>query len=949
MKKLLKILLWIAGIFVALIIIAVIGLKLFFPVEKVKAIAVEKGSAALGRPLTVEDLDLSFWGGLGIELVKVGVGNPEGFEGEPLLQAENVDVKLQLLPLLASELSIDRLIINNPKVNLLKNADGTNNFTFAAVDTVLPPEAADLPAETKAASAAVSFDRFEINGGDLVYVDDSSGVRLRLDGLNLSTTLLNPRENYFVSTGKLDAQKIEVTLDEPYPSYAIALNYKFSYDVTGDHLTIEQTDLELNGLKFKLNGEVAGVLGEPDARVNIKSDKISVADLFKLLPEKQLEAVADFEIKGDFSFNTDVEYAAAVEDENEALKYTGSATISDMEMTKKDIPGHLTFRRAIMDFKNDNLRMVIEEGSFDSKPFKGHLLVKDFEHPTVDGELAGNFNLVFLEPFLPVEEKHKVTGDAGFDLKFSGAVEDYTNMNFSGNLDIKNGTYGSTLLPEPVESFELDLYFDQDLVNVKKFDARTASGTLSFNGRLYNLAQYFMADSVTALKIHPSVDGNLAGDVNLALLNGFLPEKGSPEMQGKFAMDLQLNGSTANLAKFQVRGKVSVKGASYTDSLLPEPIKSFTAEMEIKPDTIDIKKFDVAFVSSDVAMSGKLLNPFPYLLPLESIDRSKVKRPMFNFVLSSKRFDVDKLFPEAVPGSEAAGENGEISMDSVSMVMVPDIDGRGTFKVDTLIYTEVEFTGIEGNLKYLDRKITAYDVTGKVYSGSVSGETTVDLNDFENPRYTGKFSAKQIEVNDFVDRFSKFGGFVYGKIDLNGDYDATGWEPEQILNSLTLDGIGNMLEGKLVTSGAVNSLLSNLAEKTGQTFDKEQALKNLKTNVSVKDGKVYLDNMNTRLGSIGDMEIGGYYGFNDEINYTGTILLSEETTKKLTSQGGVLGGLAGFLSDSKSGRVKLPIKFFGTVDKPEADIDYSALTENAGENLKDNAADLIQGLFKKKK
>ncbi|MFZ5980411.1 MAG: AsmA family protein [Candidatus Zixiibacteriota bacterium] len=947
MKKLLKILLWIAGIFVGMIILAVIGLKLFFPVEKAKAYAVREGSAALGRPLTVEDLDLSFWGGLGIKLVEVGVGNPEGFKGEPLLKAENVDIKLRLLPLLTKNFRINRLIINKPIVNLLKNTDGANNFTFAAVDTVLPPEVAKLPAETKAASAAVSFDRFEINDGNLVYVDDSSGVTLKLNELNLATTLSNPRENYYESSGKLDAGEIELTLDEPYPSYAIALNYEFSYDVTGDHLAIEQTDLELNGLKFKLNGEVAGVLDKPDAKLNVKSDKISVADLFKLLPEKQLEAVADFEIEGDFSFNTDLEYNASVA--NEPLVYTGSATISDMKMIKKDIPGHLTFRRAIMDFKNDNLRMVIEEGSFDSKPFKGHLLVKDFENPTVDGELAGNFNLVFLEPFLPAQEKHKVTGDAGFDMKFSGAVKDYTNMNFSGNLDIQNGTYNSTLLPEPIESFALDLYFDQNLVNVKNFNARTKSGDLSFDGRVYNLVAMMLADSAAALKIHPSIDGHLAGNVNLTLLNGFLPEKGHPEMKGLFAMDLQLNGSTGNLENFQVRGKASVKDAAYTDSLLPEPIRNFAAEMDIQPDTIDIKKFDVKFVSSDVFMAGKLANPFPYLLPLESIDRSKVKRPLFNFELSSKRFDVDKLFPEAVPGSGAVTPGEGISVDSVSMVMVPDIDGRGTFKIDTLIYTQIEFTNIEGKLKYLDRKITAYEVTGKVYSGLVSGETTVDLNDFDTPRYTGKFSAKQIEVNDFVDRFSKFGGFVYGKIDLNGDYDAAGWEPDQFLNSLTMNGVGDMLDGKLVTSGAINSLLSNLAEKTGQTFDKEQPLKNLKSNITVKDGKVYLDNMKSRLGSIGDLEVGGYYGFNNDIEYTGTILLSEETTKKLTSQGGMLSGLAGILSDDETGRVKLPIKIFGTVDKPEADIDYSALTKNAGDNLKDKATDLFQGLIKKKK
>ncbi|MDD5426846.1 MAG: AsmA family protein [candidate division Zixibacteria bacterium] len=952
MKKLFKILLWLAGIFIALVIVAIIGLKLFFPKEKAKAYAIEEGSAALGRPLAVEDIDISIWGGLGIKLVNVTIGNPEGFKGEALLKAEDIDLKLRLLPLLKKDIRISRLIIEKPQVALLKRADGSNNFTFAAVGTALPAETAQkVPAEARAASAAISFDKFEINNGQVLYVDDSSQIQLKLDRLNLATSLQNPRANYYLSEGNLQADRIELTLEEPYPAYAITVKYRASYNLNENLLTLESTDLTLNGLKFKLSGTLNKPMDTMVARINVKSDKIAVVDLFKLLPKGQLTAVKDFKIEGGFSFNADLEYNAALE--KEAFKYNGSATISDMVMAKKDIPGQLKFRRALIDFAPDNLRMAIEEGTFDSKPFKGHVLVKDFENPMVNGELAGNFNLVFLEPFLPAESSHKVTGESSFDIKFSGPVKDYKNMKYSGTLAIVNGTYNSGLLPEPVEAFELDMYFDRDLVNVKKFNARTTSGNLSFTGRVNNLIPYFLADSAEALKIHPAFDGDIKGNLNLALLNDFLPDKGHPELKGKFALDVNVNGTTANLARLKVRGTASVTEASYTDSLLPEPIQHLAMDMTLKPDTIGFNRFDVKFVSSDVSINGRLINPFPYLLPMENIDRSKVAKPNFLFELSSHYFDTDKLFPEAVPGSapaSAAGATGEVSasLDSVSMVFVPDIDGQGTFKVDTLIYSKVEFTQINGKLKIKDRKITAYDASGKVYSGDVTGETTIDLNDFEKPRYSGQFRATKVEVDDFITRFSKFGGHVFGKVDLTGSYDAVGWEAEEFLNSLNMNGVGTMQEGKLVTSGAVYSVISGLAEKAGQTFDKEQALKNLKSNIIVKDGKVYLDNLKAKLGNLGDMELGGYYGFNDEISYTGSILLSEATTKDLMSKGGLLGGLTSILSNKTTTRLQLPIKVVGTVDKPQAEIDYSAMAEKAGDNLKDGARNLLDGLIKKK-
>ena len=114
MKKLLKILLWLVGILAVLVVLAVIGLKLFFPLEKIRAMAVDEGSARLGRPIEVAGLDISVWGGLGVELEGVRVGNPEGIDAPDLLSADRVDLKLRLLPLITGDFRVDRLIIDSP-------------------------------------------------------------------------------------------------------------------------------------------------------------------------------------------------------------------------------------------------------------------------------------------------------------------------------------------------------------------------------------------------------------------------------------------------------------------------------------------------------------------------------------------------------------------------------------------------------------------------------------------------------------------------------------------------------------------------------------------------------------------------------------------------------------------------------------------------------------------
>jgi hypothetical protein len=331
---------------------------------------------------------------------------------------------------------------------------------------------------------------------------------------------------------------------------------------------------------------------------------------------------------------------------------------------------------------------------------------------------------------------------------------------------------------------------------------------------------------------------------------------------------------------------------------------------------------------------------------MKNLDRSKMKKPMFLFTLSSHRFDSDKLFPEAVPGS---GENrANKPVDSLPPIILPDIDGQGTFTVDTLVYSKVDLTKIAGKIRIKDRKIEAYDVTGMAYTGSVAGNTTIDLNDFDNPKYTGKFAASQIEADDFVRRFAKVGGFLYGKFDLKGDYNAAGWEPNQFLNSLTLSSLGAIQSGKLVTSGVVYDLLKSIGDKLGQPFEKEQPLKGLTSNISVKDGKVVVDGLRTNLLNIGDLKLGGYYGFNNQIGYDGTIELTKELTAKLTSKGGILGGLAGLMTDKSTERLLVPLKVTGTWDKPNAEIDFDALTKGATRNAKKGVGGLLENLIKKK-
>ena len=219
MKKLFKILVWAAGIFAVLLLLIVIAFKLFFPVEKAKVYAIEKAESSLNRKVTIEAIDISIWGGLGLQLVGVTVSNPQEFsEQTNFLTAENVDVKMRLWPLLFGEFRIDRFILNRPQISLIKSIDLKNNYTFENVDSIPETKALEnIPGEAVPAVAAISFETFEINDGSIIYKNNSDKSELILTGINFRSSLVNPAENRFQSVGKLAIQSVLFKSEESFP------------------------------------------------------------------------------------------------------------------------------------------------------------------------------------------------------------------------------------------------------------------------------------------------------------------------------------------------------------------------------------------------------------------------------------------------------------------------------------------------------------------------------------------------------------------------------------------------------------------------------------------------------------------------------------------------------------------------------------------------------------
>ncbi len=807
MAKPLKILMTAGIALLAILIIGIVALYIFFPKERAKDLALEKITAAINRKVVIEDVSVSLWGGLGAYLEGIKIANPEGFTKSLFLEASALDIKVKFWPLLKGEVAIDRIILVRPRVELLKLASGQTNYTFGA--TASPaniPSVEKLPDEGKVAAAAFSFEKLTLEDAFISYINDSSQMTVIIHGLELNSRLKNPSTGIFNLSGDLKTDSVIYrSAAEKLPVLVLEASYQATADLNKKQAALNDTEIKINGLTFNVKAGIPNIDSFDFLNAEISADKTDIGGLLSLVPEKNKAALAPYDINGKLTLKALVKYNAR---SAESLAWEVEYQFDDFALAKKGLKG--AFEAGQLKGKADpgNARLEIVEGRLPGGNISGTVAVVNLANPNLNAALKGDIDLAALGPFLPEKSKISLTGKMRFDIRAQGKIKDYGGMSLSGNLAIIDGSYAAEGLPEPVESFQMEAAFSS-------------------------------------------------------------------------------NAMTLN-------------------------------------------KFDVKFPSSDLSLTGQLTDPLPGLIPGYS---GEAPRPFLTFQMKSRRFDYDKLFPEAVVGADV--DHTHITVDSLPPLPIPDINGEGKGVIDTLIYSRVEITNMMGDITIQDRVIYVKNVNADVYTGKLNGEVALDISDFENPRFFGNYIASKIEVNDFMTRFTGLAGHLYGKIDMQGNFDGRGWEPEPIMQSLNMKGDASLKEGKIVNL----DLLKKMTEELKIKLPSEEAVRDLASKFSVENGRVKIDDFAVKTQT-GDWVLGGSAGFDGTLSYTGTVLLSESMSQNLLSQSGLVSGLAGLMKQSGTNRVKVPFKIGGSYKSPNIMLDLSR-----GDMIKSKVGEGLQNLL----
>ena len=266
---------------------------------------------------------LTFYPALGVKLADVSLSAPPSMPGAPLLIAESIEVQVALLPLVTREVTIERLILNRPTIDLRVDAQGRRSWDFAETESLRqawPPRYAQANPRTPAGSPVskelqdfarntgdrtargkqfsglndLSLSDVRIIDGTLRYADARSGGREELTGLDARIALkqlagpLNLTGS-FVKSGERVA--VETSIE----------TFKDMLEERPSKVTLKIAARPLSGT---YDGTIAaGLITALDGRISLRAPSLDALAQFAGVPLAGAEALGALAVDGQLKVN----------------------------------------------------------------------------------------------------------------------------------------------------------------------------------------------------------------------------------------------------------------------------------------------------------------------------------------------------------------------------------------------------------------------------------------------------------------------------------------------------------------------------------------------------------------------------------------------------------------------------------------------------------------------
>ena len=218
----------------------------------------------LGRSFQFDELQLSFWGGIGILAKHLRIAEDPRFAATPFIQTKELKMQLRWLPLLVGDIVIKKFVLDEPEIQIIRNEEGVLNLSALTAPGRKVSEGAKETTGAKEAKrrASVSLlpSAIYITNGRVDYIDRSLKepveIRARNVNFDLKSLVLSGTTKVKFSANLFEGQGQNVGVEGligPLQSERNWTQYPLDLQVQFDPLVLPQLSRSIPFLRAPLS------------------------------------------------------------------------------------------------------------------------------------------------------------------------------------------------------------------------------------------------------------------------------------------------------------------------------------------------------------------------------------------------------------------------------------------------------------------------------------------------------------------------------------------------------------------------------------------------------------------------------------------------------------------------------------------------------------------------
>lgn len=741
-----------------------IALKIKYPPEKIKKIALQELSKKLGREVSFGEVSINLFTGISISEFKCS--EKPNFQKGSFVECEKFSMGVNLLSLLQKEIIITSIKLTQPKVKISRELDG-KTYNFSDLLTAEKEEAKEK-IEKGEKGLKISVTKIKIIKGLFQFLDLSPAkIEATLSPINLTVQ------------GTSFAQPLKINLDTEisgkipgkFPNLNGNIEFSGVIHALSQKIKADRFIIKIPGLyELNLTGNIEN-FAQPSMDTTLKISNLSYAELIRIIPlEKFPKFLQALEIKGNPNIKLQTKGTFDLEQFQKNNKRQGSINFSilaDFKETEIQLPPSIR--------KNKGVPLELDlVGQWNSK-----------EIETIEYSKA---NLKYKESSIETSGKivNPTSNDPSFSLNLKGSnllLDEFTNAlqyKLPKGLEIKDSlNFDASINGNPNQ---LEFTFKADATKAKVLLPNLLnkeSGTvleLHFNGQIKDKENVEFSNlELRAFQSEVKVKGKIlkfnsdASSLDLNIKTSFvqleellkqLDSSKIGSFKGNAFSNFSLKGSKS---KLEIDGELNLNETAIL--LGAEPARIFTKNKGT-PFNLKMKSF-ISFASPQVSLDSQFFDIQSLQIQMGkssisakiALKESNRKEKIFNAELHSPDIAMQELslFLPSLTNLNLTGRiqphfsvSGELPLKSFPKI-------TGNINLDELggNFKNISFEKINGNLIFSGNSYDFPNLSGRIANHPFKLKTS--LKNIASPEINLEMEIEKLDLSSLITKSSSQG------------------------------------------------------------------------------------------------------------------------------------------------------------------------------------------------